>query len=1165
MYLTGLLDALSSTVPFQHVVERLHNTEAAPDQGVIRSARPFVVAALAQALSIPTLVVTARVERAYDFSQQILAWLPKARVLRFQEPSTLFYEHAPWTSTTIRSRLQTLAALVPPIRARDGAELPTEAPPIIVSSAYALMQKTLPVRDFRVGSRQFHVRQQVKNLDELLTQWFDIGYEPTSVVTIPGTFSRRGGILDVFPPALELPVRIEFWGDEIDSLRTFDPSTQRSVANIQTFAITPAREALPKKLRETTWRHPEDSGSHGVICPEFYLPFLYKNAASLLDYLPEQTLVIVENWSELQDTVAELESQALEQRQDRMAAEQLPESAPVAYHTWDDISDHLVSHTPLHLGQPDTPFANPLADEMQTLGDLFSPGPRFGGQLRMFLDYLAGYHAEQSIVITRQAQRLAELWSEHGDEVIHPYDNIDTLADLPAISFVEGELSEGWLFENTDKRRVHVLTDAEIFGWKRPEPRRHIQKRTVSPETYFADLTEGDYVVHVDFGIGIFRGIQKRHLQNTEREYLLLEYGGNDILYVPIHQADRLTRYVGMQNRPPTLNRLGNQEWNKTKSRTKEAVEEVAEELLALYAARNVIEGHAYSPDSPWQHELEASFPFVETPDQLQALREIKTDMESPTPMDRLICGDAGYGKTEVALRAAFKAVMDGKQVAVLVPTTVLAQQHYNTFSQRLVAFPIKVQMLSRFRSPAEQREIITDTAQGRVDILIGTHRMLQEDVSFHNLGLLVIDEEQRFGVTHKERLKKMRTEVDVLTMTATPIPRTLYMGLTGLRDISLIQTAPEERLAPLTHVGAYDDKLIRQAILREIDRGGQVFFVHNRVQTIYTIADRLRRLVPEATFAVGHGQMEEHQLEGIMKAFAEGEKDVLVSTTIIENGIDIPNANTIIIDRADRFGLSQLYQLRGRVGRSAQQSYVYFFHPRHQPLTPDARARLETISEYTQLGVGMSIAMRDLEIRGTGDLLGVQQSGYIDAVGFTLYTQLLSDAVLRLSGKKPQKPQPAEAEEQVDTRTPVTIDLPVPAYIPTDFLDDMALRLQLYRRLASIKTEQDLDGLDAELKDRFGKLPLAIQGLLYQMRVKLLGQQAGATAISTDKGRVQIRLPYLGSIDRTSLQDYLGEQARVSRTAVWLVPDVESEGWQQILLEMLKRLQREQANPGMY
>lgn len=1163
MYLTGLLNALSSSVPFQQVVEHLQHAETAPDQAVVRSARPFVVAALAQALTTPTLVVTARVERAYDLSQQILAWLPNARVLRFQEPSTLFYEHAPWTSTTIRARLQTLAALVPPVRARDAAELPPEPAPIMVASAYALMQKTLPPRDFRVGSRQFHVKQQVKSLDELLEQWLDIGYEPASVVTAPGTFSRRGGILDVFPPALELPVRIEFWGDEIDSLRTFDPNTQRSIANIQTFVITPAREALPKKLRETTWRHPEDTGSYGVICPEFYLPFLYKNAASLLDYLPEKTLVIVENWNELHDTVAELEAQALEQRQDRIAAEQLPDTASIAYHTWDDLSEHLVAHTPLHLGQPDTPFANPVADDGPTIGDLFNPSPHFGGQLRMFLDYLSEYHAEQTIVITRQAQRVAELWSERGDTVIHPYTNIENLADLPAISFIEGELSEGWLFEDPAKGHLHLFTDAEIFGWKRPEPRRHTQKRTVAPEAYFADLTEGDYVVHVDFGIGIFRGIQKRQLQNTEREYLLLEYGGNDILYVPIHQADRLTRYVGMQNRPPTLNRLGNQEWNKTKTRTKEAVEEVAEELLALYAARSVVQGHAYNPDSPWQHELEASFPFVETPDQLQALREIKADMESPTPMDRLMCGDAGYGKTEVALRAAFKAVMDGKQVAVLVPTTVLAQQHYHTFSQRLVAFPVKVQMLSRFRSPAEQREIVNDTTQGQIDILIGTHRLLQDDVHFHNLGLLIIDEEQRFGVTHKERLKKMRTEVDVLTMTATPIPRTLYMGLTGLRDISLIQTPPEERLPPLTHVGPYEDKLIRQAILREIDRGGQVFFVHNRVQTIYTVVDRLRRLVPEASFAVGHGQMDEHQLERVMKVFADGESDVLVSTTIIENGIDIPNANTIIIDRADRFGLSQLYQLRGRVGRSAQQSYVFFFHPRHQTLTPDARARLETISEYTQLGVGMSIAMRDLEIRGTGDLLGVQQSGYIDAVGFTLYTQLLSDAVSRLSGKKPQ---PIENEaEQIDTHTPLTIDLPVAAYIPTDFLDDMALRLQLYRRLANIETEADLDSLEAELQDRFGKLPIAIQGLLYQIRVKLLGQQAGATAIATDKGRIQIRLPYLGSIDRIGLQDYLGEQVRVSRTAVWLVPDVESQGWQQILLDVLKRLQRERANPGSY
>jgi transcription-repair coupling factor (superfamily II helicase) len=470
--------------------------------------------------------------------------------------------------------------------------------------------------------------------------------------------------------------------------------------------------------------------------------------------------------------------------------------------------------------------------------------------------------------------------------------------------------------------------------------------------------------------------------------------------------------------------------------------------------------------------------------------------------------------------------------------------------------------MLSRFRTRGEQRQVIEDTQAGKIDILIGTHRLLQEDVRFKELGLLIIDEEQRFGVTHKERLKRMRTEVDVLTMTATPIPRTLYMGLTGLRDISLIQTPPEERLPIINHVGVHDERMIRQAILRELDRGGQVFFVHNRVQTIYAIADRLQRLVPEATFAVGHGQMDEHQLETIMADFALGAYDVLVCTTIIENGIDIPNANTMIVDRADRFGLAQLYQLRGRVGRSANQAYAYFFHPRNQPLTPEARARLETIGEYTELGSGMSIAVRDMEIRGMGDLLGVRQSGYIDAVGFHLYAQLLNEAVATIQNARPELPQPKIGLTETDEdhsgpRTPVTIDLPLPAYIPTDFIGDMALRIQLYRRLASIEDLEELDTMEAELQDRFGALPPAVQGLVYQMRVKLLGQLAGATGITTENSKVAIRLPYLGSINREALQEQLGDEVRISRTAVWLNASVSDAQWQATLLSVLKNLDR--------
>lgn len=1187
MHLRGLLDALSSTDTFAALVQGWREQSGRlPDQGVLRSARPFVIAALAQQLDIPTVVVTARIDRAYDVSEQILAWLPEANVLRFQEPSAMFYDRVPWGEQTIRSRIQTLAALVPPIPTRSGPELPQDAPPILVTSAYALMQKTLPVREFKVGSRQLYVGQVV-DPDKLIHQWVDVGYQSASVVTAPGTFSRRGGIVDVFGPAMDTPVRIEFFGDEIDSLRTFDPATQRSIEAIETCVTTPAREALPKMMpalgeRLQDWfreQPDEDSDAtstlpdaanldSGMIFPmaEFYLPWLYGNAAaSLFDYLPEDTLVIVEDWGALRDTVAELESQALEVRDNRSSANELPPIETVAYHTWDDLQETLIERNPLHLGHYDGSMVDEAeAINTPVLGDLFTPGARYGGQLRLFLDQLqmVSQDEEKAIVVTRQAQRVAELWGERRG-FVQPYEVIDDWKPLEPVTFVEGELAEGWTLRRGEVEKIHLVTDAEIFGWKRPEPRRRIQKRSVSPEAHFADLAEGDYVVHVDYGIGRFQGIVRRKLQDSEREYLKVEYARNDVLYVPIHQADRLTSYVGVQNRPPTLSRLGNQDWSTTKKRTQQAVQEVAEELLSLYAARGVVSGHAFSPDTPWQHELEASFPYVETEDQLRALQDVKMDMEAPKPMDRLICGDVGYGKTEVALRAAFKAVMDGKQVAILVPTTVLAQQHFTTFSQRLVAFPVNVEMLSRFRTASEQAVILEEVEAGSVDIVIGTHRLLQKDVKFKDLGLLVVDEEQRFGVTHKERLKKMRTEVDVLTMTATPIPRTLYMGLTGLRDISLIQTPPEERLPIVNHVGVYDENIVRQAILREIDRGGQVFFVHNRVQTIESITYKLKKLVPEASFVIGHGQMNEHELETVMAAFALGEHDVLVSTTIIENGMDIPSANTIIIDRADMFGLSQLYQLRGRVGRSANQAYVYFFHLRDQILTADARARLDTINEYTELGSGMSIAVRDLEIRGMGDLLGVHQSGYIDAVGFHLYTQLLTQTVHEIQGSKP----PSILQQEPTSEAPlsaqsITIDLPLPAYLPTNFIEDMSLRIQLYRRLANIATVAELDALEAELLDRFGKLPKAVEGLTYQIRVKLLAQLAGATAIATENGRIHVRLPYLGSIDRMALQNYLGDAVRVSRTAIWLPPDLGDGQWQPMLVELLHNLEREAFSP---
>ncbi|MGC8782209.1 MAG: transcription-repair coupling factor, partial [Anaerolineae bacterium] len=714
------------------------------------------------------------------------------------------------------------------------------------------------------------------------------------------------------------------------------------------------------------------------------------------------------------------------------------------------------------------------------------------------------------------------------------------------------------------------FTDAELFGWGKPKPRRPQRTRAVAPEVFFADVKPGDYVVHIEHGIGRFKGLVKMALDGGEREYLQVEYDQGDQLYVPVHQADRLARYVGPGEGPPALHRLGTPEWEQVKARAKKAVAEIADELLELYAAREVVQGHAFSPDAAWQHELEASFPYVETEDQLVAIEAVKHDMEQPRPMDRLICGDVGYGKTEVALRAAFKAIMDGKQVAVLVPTTVLCQQHYTNFQRRLAAFPVTVAMLSRFQTPAQQDRVLSGLANGSIDLVVGTHRLLSKDVSFKDLGLLIVDEEQRFGVAHKERIKQMRTEIDVLTLTATPIPRTLHMSLTGVRDLSTIETPPEERLPIKTFVGEFDETLVRQAILRELDRNGQVYFVHNRVQGIQQMAARLQKIVPEARIAIGHGQMPERELSQVMLAFAEGEYDVLVCTSIIESGLDIPNCNTIIINRADQFGLAQLYQLRGRVGRSAARAYAYLLVDKYKALTEDARRRLEAIQEASELGAGFRIAMQDLEIRGAGELLGARQHGHIAAVGFDLYTRLLAQAVAEAKERAVRGGEPTAGDKEraagdgrrrnllTEPIAPaITLDLNLPARIPESYVPESNLRLQLYRRLAGLTTLEAIEDIRQEFTDRFGPLPEPVENLLYTVQVKVLAINAGVEAISQEDGQLVLKSAALETLERGRLQSRLqaqGVPARVTRRAIWLELR-EGDAWQRDLVAVLETL----------
>ena len=1103
------------------LITSLKAGESFPNLGLRRSARLPLIAALQTKWSNPILLLTDRADRTLTLADELALLAPTAPRLLFPEPTPLFYENAPWGENVRRDRLAVLTTLA-------SYFLPSSPPPlspIIISPARALMTRTLPRREFLKAMRTLKPGQVIQP-EELARKLFNLGYDSANIVTLPGQFARRGGILDIWPPADSRPGRIEFFGDEIDTLRRFDPSTQRTLQADDTLLLTPAREYLVNIPAQSAMQNPPS---------EFQIPLLHPSPATVLDYLPPHALVVIDNIEDLQDTVQKVEEQSVGLRADFVAEGTITPDFPIPYLSWSELQDALSTRQTLELG--------PAAiSEPSTASTRFIAMPRFGGRLKLLQDHLSQTEerGETTFIVSRQAKRLEELWREQAA----------SLPRTPApLFFIEGSLTEGFSLLPLDGLPIHLLTDCEIFGWRRPEPRQRPRAIASEPEAAYADLQVGDWVVHVDYGTGRFLGLVNRTVEGIEREYLAVEYAEGDQLFVPVHQADRLTRYIGPDSRLPTFSRLGGSEWRNAKAQVKEAVEEVAQDLLDLYARRQVVSGHSFGSDTPWQQELEASFPYIETEDQRRVIIEVKQDMENRRPMDRLICGDVGYGKTEVALRAAFKAVMDGKQVAVLVPTTVLAQQHYHTFRDRLAAFPLEVDMLSRFRTPQQQRSILQRLALGSLDIVIGTHRLIQSDVQFKDLGLLIIDEEQRFGVTHKEYLKKMRTEVDVLTLTATPIPRTLYMALTGVRDISTINTPPEERLPIITHVGPFSPRLVRQAILRELERGGQVFFVHNRVQTIAGMNTHLQRLVPEARVAIAHGQMPENELSERMEQFTAGEVDVLLSTSIIESGLDIPNANTLIVDRADTFGLAQLYQLRGRVGRGAQRAYAYFFKHRRKRTTEDGRQRLETIAENTQLGAGFSIAMRDLEIRGAGDILGMRQHGHIAAVGFHLYTRLLADAVRRLQPtfKQPSPLTPLEPSLAI----PANVDLPLDVGIPAEYVPDKNMRLRLYRRIADLRSLSEVEALSEEFADRFGPPPEPARNLLFQLKVKLLAEKADLSAVILESD--QLALKFRRESPPANLPE-LGQGVRLGKTAIWLSYKTNAD-WLTTLLETLEQL----------
>jgi len=991
----------------------------------------------------------------------------------FGIPEEYLMVFPPWANLPYQSSL-------PPkeVIAQRGAvlhRLTEHAPAVVVTSIPAVLQKLLPQSVFSQSCLSLKPGLSYER-ESFIRSLIRLGYQRTSLVEIPGEYSIRGGILDVFSTAYIHPLRVEFLGDTIESVRLFDPTTQESIQYLNDAWILPARECL-LPLEGT-----EPFSSSLPSDAEWRNPHIYSDMPSLVQYFSSSPHVVFHHPYALEEAAGKFWNQILDawDQQTNVLPEPYPEPDHL-YFLWEEIESHLQSSpvlgtdvvAPSHesLWHPilSIPVQSPACIGLGVRGTPFT-------ETLSKLNDLRDQHVV--FVVARnpgQVERLLSLFAEHGYPAIswNASTNLRSSEQRPPFFCLPGELSVGLI---SHEGHVAVVTEEELFGKgirHRPQQKTAVAKFLSSLD----DLAEGDLVVHVHHGIARYKGLRRLSVNEFESDYLLLQFGGTDTLYVPLDRLNHIQRYRGSDRHQPKLDRLGGTSWGRTKAKVKKGIEEMTHELLALYANREVVRRPGYSTDSMLSHEFDAAFDYEETPDQLRAIVDIQRDMEAPKPMDRLVCGDVGYGKTEVAMRAAFKAVQDNRQVAVLVPTTLLAQQHYETFSLRFAPFPVRIGMLSRFQTPAETKVILREAASGSLDILIGTHRLLQKDVQLKNLGLVITDEEQWFGVRHKERLKQLRTQVDVLTLSATPIPRTLQMAFSGVRDLSVIETPPPGRMAIQTQVLRFDPTVIREAIQRELSRGGQVFYVHNRVQTMEETGTWIQRLIPETRVVMAHGQMDARLLESVMLKFLHQEADVLVASAIIQSGLDIPNANTILIDRADMFGLSQLYQLRGRVGRGGQQAYAYLFIPNEERLSTDAQKRLAAIQEFADLGAGFRIAAADLEIRGAGNLLGKQQSGNIASVGLDLYLEMMEQAVHQLKGHTTEEiPEP-------------TLHLHLSAYIPEDYVDDPRQRLSLYKRLSMSERIGDLALLHGESQDRYGLLPEPLERLFDVMQVKILAK----------------------------------------------------------------------------
>ena len=1061
----------------------------------------FMVSNIIQKLNKKVLIITHDNSRIETIYEDMIRVIDKERVSIFPEIEALPHEKINPDYNILKERISVLNEM-------QFANHEN----VVITSGTSILRKLMPKKYFRKKSIDINIDSEI-NLNEISTRLVQLGYEREKMVEEPGQFSIRGGILDIYTLVYDNPVRIELFGDEVDSIRFFNVESQRSVENIDDITITPVNEIvfdkkqiekfLPKikrdykkqiqKLEETGSQNEADylkqlSGENLDKLSEFhyfegyeqFLPYFYEgDLSTIFDYMDDDFYVIYDNservWQRIKSYHRDLEETMMSLLEQGNI---LPTYSNI-FLTEDDYLSYDKKMEGLYF--TDEIKESPL-NKIEAKVSFETAGVEsFNGQFELLKDRLKeleknNYTALLTLNTESKAKKLNDYLREN--EIKSIYSNN---LHPNRINITDESLSSGFILRDL---KLAVYSEREIIGKKQQRKRKISDFEEGVRISSVNELSKGDYVVHENHGIGKYLGVKTLEVQNKHQDYLMIKYKDTDKLYVPTEKIDLVQKYIGADTQPPKLYKLGGNEWQKVKQRVQNSVKKMAIGLLELYAEREMTEGYAFSEDTKWQKDFENDFPHELTPDQFKAIEDVKEDMESDTPMDRLLCGDVGYGKTEVAIRAAFKAAMDEKQTAVLVPTTILAQQHYNTFKERIDQYPVKVAMLSRFRTQAEQKEILKELAKGNIDILIGTHRLISKDVNFNDLGLLVVDEEQRFGVAHKEKLKSLKSNVDVLTLTATPIPRTLHMSLIGVRDMSVIETPPKDRYPIRTYIREFDEDLIKDAVNKELSRNGQVYFVHNRVEDIDRKAEMIHNLVPEARVAVAHGQMSERKLENIMMEFYEGRYDVLVCTTIIENGLDISDVNTIIINRAEYMGLAQLYQLRGRVGRSNRIAYAYLLYEEDRILSEVANKRLKAIKEFTSLGSGFKIAMRDLEIRGAGNLLGAEQSGHIAAVGFSLYTKLLDSAIQDLKGRE---------EEEIE----VEIEIDIDAYLPDSYISDSRQKIEMYKKLKKVDNEADIISLIDEFVDRFGDPPKSVMNLIELTRLNTLAGRLGVKKIT--------------------------------------------------------------------